>query len=193
MNKKILIIILMLVLMATLVAGSALAKKPYIEQDFVIWDLSKAEVVQAAVPEENEVGVFLRGFTLEAKAKSQGGNMVPEGVFRLSLDAFSPYADLPASGQKAGYWYVYGTWTITKKNANPEALKFKHNPEVVEGVLVAELPFDPTTGAGNWTGKAVLQTALAAGRWSRGEGSLTFLSDLDGSLFLDLELLPEVK
>jgi hypothetical protein len=179
------------VLLLTLISASALAKKPLTDQEMVIWALTKTEVVDPGKTTQMDEGVFIQGYTLEAKARSKGGNVVPEGTFHLTMDAFSPESDMP--GQLTGFWYVQGHWTITKKNADPNTLKVKHNPDKAEGILVAEVPFNPTMGAGNWTGRAVMQMALAAGRWSRGEGTLTFGENLEGDLFLPLERWPEVE
>ena len=129
--------------------------------------------------------------TLEAMARSKEGNVIPEGTFHLTMDAFSPKSNMPR--QREGSWYVQGHWTITKKNADQNTLKVKHNPDKAEGILVAEVPFNPTMGAGNWTGKAHIPMALTAGRWSRGSGTLTFDENLEGDLFLPLERWPEVK
>ena len=186
MNRKKIPIIVMLVLALAviLLTSSALAKKPVTSPDMVIWELTDTTVVSTGQIVEMKEGLFIQGYQLEAKAKSKGGNIIPNGDFQLTLDAFSPYQDMP--GQKAGFWYVSGTWTVTKKNADPANAKLKHNPDAVEGTLVAELPVNPTGGAGGWTGKSAIQMALAAGSWTKGEGTLTFQGDLKGDLFLDL-------
>ncbi len=191
MKLRKIIFVLVLLLAISVAVGSAFAKKPLTTPDSVIWELTDTKVIQEAQRVEMKEGIYLTGFTIEAKARSKGGNVIPNGVFRLSLNAFSPYEDM--GSQKAGFWYIQGAWTVTKKNADPEALKHKHNPEVVEGTLLAELPYNPTTGAGNWTGKAMIQMALTAGNWSRGEGTLSFADNLDGDLFLALEFWPGAK
>lgn len=194
MNKKtipIIVVVIVLIVSVTLAVSTAVAKKPLTNQEMVIWDLSKTEVIDPGTVVEMQEGIFVQGIILEGKAKSKGGNVIPEGKFHLQMDAFSPYENM--EGQKAGFWYVNGKWTITKNNADPAELKIKHNPSTAEGALIAELPFNPATGVGNWTGKAVLQMALAAGQWSRGEGTLTFRENLEGDLFLPLERWPESK
>jgi hypothetical protein len=179
------------VVLLTLISASALAKKSLTDKEMVIWELTKTEVVDPGQTKESDEGIFIRGYTLEAKARSKGGNVVPEGTFRLTMDAFSP--ELNMERQLAGFWYVQGHWTITKKDADPNTLKVKHNPDKAEGMLVAEVPFNPTIGSGNWTGKAFIQMALVAGCWSRGVGTLTFGENLEGDLFLALERRPEAK
>lgn len=184
-------LMLIVVLAVALVTGSVTAKKPFTEVETVIWELTKTEVVESGIIDEMEEGLFVTGYTLEAKAKAKGGNVIPEGYFRLKLDAFSPYQDM--EGQKAGFWYVQGHWTVTNKDGDEKELKVKHNPGKMEGILIAELPSDPTTGEGNWTGLAAIPMALAAGQWSRGEGSLTFRENMDGDLFLPLERWPAIQ
>ena len=179
------------VLAVALVTSSVTAKKPLTEVEMVIWELTKTEVVESGIIDEMEEGLFVTGYTVEAKAKAKGGNVIPEGYFRLKLDAFSPFEDM--GSQKAGFWYVQGHWTVTNKDGDEKELKVKHNPGKIEGILIAELPSDPTTGEGNWTGKAVIPMALTAGQWSRGEGSLTFRENMNGELFLPLERRPATQ
>ena len=194
MRKKtipMIIVAFVLLVSVTLLVTTVGAKKSFTDQDMVIWELSKVEIVDPGTPVEIAEGDWVRGYTLEGKAKAKGGNVIPEGYFRLEIDSFAPYEDMGV--QKAGWWYVTGSWTITKKNADPEMLKTKHNPGIVEGTFIGQLSFDPTNGAGNWTGKAILPMALAAGNWSKGEGTLTLGENLEGDLFLSLERWPEVK
>lgn len=194
MRKKtipMIIVAFVLLISVTLLVTTVGAKKTLTNQDMVIWELTKSEVVNPGTLDENAPGYYLTGYTIEAKAKSKGGNVIPDGNFRATMEIFSPNEDM--GSQRKGFWYVTGTWTITKKNADPESLKVKHNPGKAEGMVFAELPFNPADGVGNWTGKVVLPMALAAGDWSRGEGTLTFGENMEGDLFLPLERWPEVK
>ncbi|MFN2278607.1 MAG: hypothetical protein ACK2UR_13405 [Candidatus Promineifilaceae bacterium] len=191
MYRKLIILLVLVAVVALLAINSILAKEPVIEQEMVIWEISKAKVVDPGSTVDMAEGQFFTGYTIEAKVKAKNNNVVPEGDFRLTLDAFSPYEDM--GKQKAGRWYVQGHWTITKKNADEKELKVKHNPNKAEGTLVAELTDIPMTKKGNWTGKAILPMVLAAGRWSRGDGTLTFGPNLDGDLFLQLDRWPEAK
>jgi len=192
-NKTIpiLVIAFILIVAVALLVPTVGAKKSVTNQDMVIWELTRTKVVDPGTLDETAPGYRLVGYTIEAKAKSKGGNVIPDGNFRLTMNIFSPNEDM--GSQRKGYWYVDGTWTITKKNADPDSLKVKHNPDKADGFLLAELSFNPAGGVGNWTGKAVLPMALAAGNWSRGEGTLTFGENLEGDLFLPLERWPEVK
>lgn len=191
MTRKYIMMLILVAAIALLAINSIGAKEPVIAQEMVIWEISKATVVDPGSFEEMDEGQFFKGYTIEAKAKAKHNNVVPEGTFRLTLDAFSPNEDM--GSQKAGFWYVQGHWTITKKNAPQNELKVKHNPNKAEGFLIAELAANPVTTNGNWTGKAALPMVLAAGRWSRGEGTLTFGDNLEGDLFLKLDRWPEAK
>ena len=192
-NKTIPIIVVafILIIAVALLVPTVGAKKSVTNQDMVIWELTKTEVVDPGILQNASEGYYLTGYTIEAKAKSKGGNVIPDGKFRLTMEIFSPNEDM--GSQRKGFWYVTGTWTIVKKNVDPEMLTVKHNPGKAEGMLFAELPFNPAEGVGNWTGKAILPMALAAGNWSRGDGTLTFGENMEGDLFLPLERWPEVK
>lgn len=188
MNRKLLIILILVGLALLLLFNGALAKKSVIEKGMVIWKLTQSTVVDSGTQVDMAEGVFIKGYTIVAKAKAKNTQMVPEGDFRLTFDAFSPYEDM--GKQKAGFWYVQGQWTVTAADVDPAELALKHSPYRAEGTVMAELPFDPTTANGNWTGKSVLQMALAAGRWTKGEGTLTFGNNLEGDLFLNLDQWP---
>jgi len=190
-NKKLWAIVIgsllvLLVSASTLAAAPLFKKAPSIVDEMVVWELTKTTVVDPGQTNVDGMGTFVEGYTIEAKAKAKHNNVVPEGSFWLTLTAFSPANDMP--GQKAGLWYVQGKWRITKKDADPEALKVRHNSEVIEGSLKAELDFNPATGQGNWTGVAWVPMSLAAGNWAKGEGTLTFDGNLEGDLFLPLEI-----
>ena len=182
--KKTLILILVILIGMAFMVNQAVAKKPIIDQETLIYQISNAQVVTPGEVVDLPEGTWKRGITVEAKAKIKKGNMFPEGTFVLTYDAFSPTKDM--GSQKAGMWYVVGSWTITKKDADPNQVKVKHNPDVANGDIMAELPFDPSTASQKWTAKAVMRMGLAAGRWSRGEGTLTLNEGMQGDLFLDL-------
>ena len=195
-NKKLWAIVIgalliLLVSASTLAAAPMFKKAPSIVDETVIWELTKTTIVDPGQTNTDKSGTFTEGFTLEGKAKAKHNNVVPEGHFWLTLTAFSPAEDM--QGQKAGLWYVQGKWRITKKDADPEALKVRHNSEVIEGSLQAELDFNPATGQGNWTGVAGLPMSLAAGKWGRGQGTLTFDENLEGDLYLPLEIWSKGK
>jgi hypothetical protein len=175
-------------LAAMLVATTSLAKRPPLTQEAVAWDLANVEVVDAGQVITLDEGVMTKGYTLVARARSTGGNVVPEGQLVLKLDAFSPFADMP--GQQAGLWYIRGDWSITRKNAPPESANARHSPDVVKGKIQAELGFNPAEEAGNWSALATLPMSTAAGRWGRGQGTFSLDGQGAGALILDATLWP---
>jgi hypothetical protein len=127
-----------------------------------------ATVTIAADPETGQPGGTLTtGYVLEGKVKAQRGGFVPEGTFRLTLTAFRPDTDLPA--QRAGLWHVQGRWTVVAADAEPEALKARHNPYVVQGRIHDALPFNPAEAEGAWSARATVPASWAAGSWVRGK------------------------
>jgi len=193
-NRKIWFIVIG-ALLVTLVTASALVAAPLTKKvttsEEVVWELTKAEVVDPGQTILTEQGTLVEGYTIEAKAKAKNNNVVPEGQLRLTMSLFSPNRDLP--GQQAGHWYAQGKWTITKQNYDPEKVKVRHNPDVMGGDLQTELTFNPLEGQQNWSAKARLPMSLAVGRWSKGDGSFSFNGQLEGDLFLAFELWPEVQ
>lgn len=189
--KKILLLISILIVAALMASNSALAKKPVISEERVVWELSKAEVINAGEVIEMEEGILIKGFVVEAKAKSKDGNLAPEGRFVLTMDAFWPHKDLPT--QDAGFWYIQGNWSISKKNATAESLKARHSPDVINGHLKAQLTFNPFESSQPWSALATVPMSPALERWSRGRGSLSFDSSFAGNLYLDLSRWPGVQ
>lgn len=187
-------LLVVLVSASTLAAASGIKKAPSITDETVIWELTEATILDLGQTNTDGMGTLTQGYTIEAKAKTKVKdkyNVLPEGNLRLTLSAFSPAQDMP--GQKAGFWYVEGKWKLTKKDADPEKLKVRHNSEVIAGSVKAKLDFNPATGQGNWTGVAWVPMSLAAGKWSKGEGTLTLDQNLNGDLFLPLEIWSKDK
>jgi hypothetical protein len=133
-------------------------------------------------------GLFTDGYVLEGKVKATKGGILPEGDLRVTLTAFRPDVALP--GQKAGVWHVQGKWKVVARDADPRALRARHNPYVVEGRLQDALLFNPAETTGGWRARATLPTSPAAGRWARGRrGTLTLRPDGGGDLEIALALL----
>lgn len=191
MSIKKLIIITALIIVTVTATATVTAKKPTISEDIAIWELTKITVVEQGQNVDMQEGDFFTNYVIEARAHQKNGNIIPNGVFRMSLSAFSPYQKIGT--QSPGYWYVQGSWTITKDNPNLAAMEAKHNSEVIEGSIVAEVPFNPISDWDNWTGLARLTMTLMAGNWANGEGTLTFNKDNSGSLFLDLAHWPDMS
>jgi len=172
-----------------LVAGLAGAEKaPGIVTTLVSWQISNASVIDPGRTEIIKQGFFTSGYTVEATAT--GGDPLPQGRFEMVLEAFSPNRDMP--GQRAGYWYVKGTWAIVDPNASPEAKKARHSPAVVEGTLLAELPFNPATTPGTLTATIRL-LSLTGGRWNRSSGTFTGNEKFEGTIDVTLDLWPDMK
>ena len=191
MKIKYALTVILLGLVLVLLVGSAAAKPPVTVNNQVIWELKKAVIVSTGTTQDTPEGVFIQGVVVEAMAKTKSGKTIPEGTFRLSFDLFRPNMDMP--GQKAGFWYVVGSWTISKKDAAPESLKARHSPDIVQGSIKAELTFNPLESPGNWSALASLPMSPAAERWSRGKGSLSLNAAFTGDLYLDLEVWPEIR
>lgn len=198
-TRKIATIFVILVLGTFLFSANVSAANKPIYNETVIWELSKIKVVDPGqtviVPADQSGfpgGVLVTGYTLEAKAKTKSGKLIPDGTFRLTMSVFSPSTDW--STQKAGIWYVQGTWTIVDKNADAAKLKVRHNPYTVRGNIQSELPFNPTEVQGGWSAEASVPMSMAAGQWAKGSnGSLTLNDRQGGDIFLILKLWPGIQ
>jgi hypothetical protein len=189
-NRKILLISILL-LASMLLSNTALAERPVIAEEKVLWELSRVTVVNPGESIEMPEGILIRGIVIEAKAKAKGVNQVPEGNFTLTLDAFWPRENLPA--QDAGYWYIQGSWSLSKKGASLESLKARHNPDVLKGHIKAQTMINPLESNRPWSALVTVPMSPGLGRWNKGEGSLSFDSPSTGSLYLDLSRWPEVR
>lgn len=189
--KKTFFLIAILILAALMATTSVMAKKPVFTNEQVLWELSKVNVSNPGETIELKEGILIRGIVIESKAKAKGVNDVPEGNFNLTMDAFMPYNDMP--GQQAGYWYVQGNWSISKKDASSESLKARHSPDVLRGYIKAQLTFNPMESNQRWSALAAVPMSLGLGRWSEGQGSLSFDPSFAGSLYLDLSRWPEIQ
>lgn len=187
-------------LLFLLTVSSPAAARPKIEKESLVWNLKNARVVEPGqtdtLPPDPATGfpggTFTSGFTVEARARTANSRFVPNGTFLLTLSAFRPDEDTPT--QKGGLWHVTGTWTITDRNADPRALKVRHNPYTIKGRIQTTLPFNPAVLRKKWSAEVMLPMSRAAGRWARSsEGSLTFDSGYDGYLYLTVKLWPEIQ
>ncbi len=167
------------------------AAVPGFVDDFVIWQLDNIEVIDQGEMVNLEEGTFTKDVVIEARATASNGRMLPDGVFQMTFSAFTPFAEM--GKQKPGFWYVQGSWTITKDNADLDAMTAQHNSEQFQGDILAEVPFDPAAQLSNWTALARLTTTLVGENWADGEGTLTLHRDNTGSLFLDLTTMPDMR
>lgn len=190
-NRKLIIALALLFILMGTIWGTASAKKSPITEEEVIWEISKPEIIDAGETIVMGQGTLVQGFVVQAKAKSRHNNVVPEGTIVMILSAFQPNQDLP--GQVAGVWYVQGEWEITKKNALPESANARHSSDKAHGSVKAELAFNPLSEPQSWSGLAWIPMSPAAGRWSKGKGSITLNGQFEGELMLDLSRLPEIQ
>lgn len=189
-NKKKFLLILLVAILILAAGTSAIAAKPPIQDDEVVWQLTRPKVIDPGKTETIREGTLITGFIIEAKAKSRHQNLIKNGTFRLELSAFSPKRDMPR--QKAGRWYLQGRWVIDA-NGNPAAVKERHKPGTAQGFIEADLDFNPTAEARNWTASAVLPMSTADARWLKGEGVYSVNAAWEGDLFLQLELWPQAQ
>ncbi len=156
------------------------------------WQVTDAKVVSPGTTGRAPDGTLTQGYAVEAVAvATTPGTPVPRGVFQLTVTAFRPLRDLP--GQKAGVWYVRGTWSVTDEQASAAELAARHSPAVVRGSLSAELTFDPAVQAGAVEALLTLPLSPDGGRWSRGSGSFSGNERFEGEMRIDAVLLPDVS
>lgn len=153
------------------------------------WQLLDSEVVSPGETLTGSTGILTKGYVVEARAVSaQGSAPVRNGRYTVDMTAFSPQKNLP--GQKAGFWYVRGTWTLTDLPADSEQLKAHHNPETIKGIIEAELPFNPLTEGGNFDAQVRMPMALGAAGWASGNGTFTGNERFEGTLNLRIRKTP---
>jgi hypothetical protein len=191
MRIKKLILVLALILPFVIVTSTVMGKRPVIIDETAIWELTDIQVIDEGELVALQEGNFTKDVVIEARATASNGRILPSGVFQMTFSAFTPFAEM--NQQKPGFWYVQGYWSVTKDNPDREAMRSRHNSEMLEGDILAEVPFDPTADSINWTALARLTMTLMAGNWANGEGTLTMNQDNTGSLFLDLTTWPDMR
>lgn len=180
--------------------STAGARQAVTREETALWELRHTRIIHQGdtvkVPADPETGfpggVLTTNFTIEAKARAKSGSLVPDGVFQMTLSAFWPAADMPA--QRAGAWYVEGTWRIVDQNAEKGTQKVRHNPFTVKGRVKAALPFNPALEEGkSMSMKASVPMSPAAGHWARSrQGVLTLNAGMEGEIQLPLTLWPKL-
>lgn len=172
-------------------------ENPNIIKQSVVWTLDGATVVAEGISGTMTAspgfpgGSMTDGYVVQANAISNQPDAAFSGELKLMLSVFSPAVDY--GEQKAGLWYVRGTWTITRAGAEATVLNIRHNPDVLSGKIQAELPYNPAVAPENWTGLINLPMSQAAGRWARGTGTLSLDAQLNGYLALDANIWPELQ
>ncbi len=143
------------------------------------WQLSETKVVGWGTLAALSEGRVRTGITIEGKATAKD-QAAGEGLFSATLTAFAPSEEMP--GQKKGFWYLKGNWTITAKETAGAARTSRGNP-VLAGVLKAVLPFDPTVGTGVMEADVRLQQRGVSPRaWRMAMGSFSGTTLLEGRL-----------
>lgn len=152
-------------------------------ENMVSWQLLDSEVVNPGETLTGSTGILTKGYVVEARAVSaQGSAPVRTGRYTVDMTAFSPQKDLP--GQKAGVWYVRGTWTLTDLPADSDQLKAHHNPGTIKGFIETELPFNPLTEGGNFDAQVRVPMAPGAAGWASANGTFTGNERFEGTLNL---------
>jgi hypothetical protein len=155
------------------------------------WQLTQARVLSHGVTTHVPFGTLTDGYVVEAVATATTAETpVPLGRFEISVSAFQPARDMP--GQKAGVWYVRGSWAVMDEQASDEEKAARHSPSIVRGGLSAELPFNPANTAGTVDAAVSLPMSPDGGRWSRGEGTFSGSEVFDGEIQISAQLLPDI-
>jgi hypothetical protein len=171
-----------LVLGLALSATSARAQER-IDAQNVGWALSTIRVVDAGTLTNAKEGALRTGIVLRANAKARGTAPVGAGTWTATLTSFTPAQDMP--GQKAGVYYVRGEWQLRGRGASGDH-RVRHDRDLVKGMLVAELTFDPTTNAAAWNAVALMPKTTVAGKWGQGTGTIHIDTTAGGELTLAL-------
>ncbi len=176
------LLLLLTVVLSTSVLATALPSLLQAGSMPAVWGLTNARVVDPGKTMILPEGTLTSGFTIEAMAIARTNAPVSSGKFLLTLSAFLPSKDMP--GQKAGRWYVRGTWSIA--NANAALGKARYRPGLVKGDLLAELTFNPATQLGAFSAQVRVPGGPINGTWSSGQGTLSLNNRFDGQLYLTL-------
>jgi hypothetical protein len=146
------------------------------------WVIDRLDVVSEGHRRLLPEGRLVEGFTLQAPVEAREGAPLGDGVLVVQLSAFSPANDLPR--QPKGLWYVKGTWRLVAAGSQTPA-SVRHAPDVLQGLVSAALPVDPTAGDGAFT----LRARVAAGSHRQvraGDGALTVNAERAAELVLTL-------
>jgi hypothetical protein len=182
-----------LVILCLLAPAASLSadRAPALTDDTFGWQLSNVKVVSAGETKTSKEGTLTRGYVVEGKAKATGASTpIQNGVFRVSVSAFSPAVD--GVGQKAGVWYVQGTWKIVDDKATKKEKEARYSPVSLKGAIRAELPFNPAVSLGTVTAIVDIPSSPVAGRWTRGAGNFLGNEKFEGVMQIEATLWPDV-
>jgi hypothetical protein len=145
------------------------------------WSVGRLEVVSKGHTRQLAEGTLVEGYVLRAAATARPGAPVSDGVLVLRLTSFFPAKDLPH--QPRGLYYVKGTWRLVAEGGVAPGIR--HAPGLLEGLVTAALPTDPTAGGGGFTlGARVAPGSSRAVR--AGDGALTVNERREAELVLTL-------
>jgi len=166
-------------------------KVPAIQEAVLGWELTNARVVSTGIVSDPGNGILTTDYIVEADAKSLDNiTKVKKGTFRTVFSVFSPETDMP--GQKAGYWYLQGNWSVTDDSATDLDKKARHTSLVLRGQLSAVLPFNPLADNGDMQAKILLPYTLAGRDGIRGQGSFSGSGQFEGMLNINADIWPDV-
>lgn len=156
------------------------------------WRITNTSIVKVTPMARFRQGIMVDEYTVAGDATALSPETpLQKGKIRIRVNLFSPAQDMP--GQKADRWYLQGTWTVTADNADPQLLRIKHNPYVVEGDIKADLLDNPAAnGAMELPAQVSITNALAAGRWTNGSGEFAGNGMFEGTLRLEVDTRPDL-
>lgn len=155
------------------------SEKTQLAPEKLSWQLTGARVVRTGATSDIGEGTITNGYTVESDAIVQGGGaLMPKGKFKLMATVFSPKIDKPE--QKAGRWYLRGSWFITSESLT----KAHRAPTAFKGDLDAELPFNPATSEGSVEAQVRMPKMPVGNRWSSGKGTFSGNERFEGVLTL---------
>jgi|GEM_PF-2199311 len=151
----------------------------------MVWEIGDATLLSEGNATEGSQGLLLLGAEIKATATARSANVpIQEGLLTLNFGLFQPSEDMP--GQKAGRWYLVGTWRLENATA-PEAVRsVRHNPETLTGQLLADLDVNPLVEPSSFV--ALLRTsAYEAAKAAIGTGALILNEKFSGQMELNVK------
>jgi hypothetical protein len=171
--------------LAAILAASAVNAEP----TTIDWWLSNSRVVSEGITAATGEGVLTTGYEIEAAANTPAGSQSPKGIFSVTVSIFSPNHDMP--GQKAGMWYVQGSWNIKDPAPGAQPAR-RRDANVVRGTLSGELAFNPSKDAGHIDARVLLLRSASASRKMSGKGTFSGNEKFEGALSIIADRLPEI-
>jgi hypothetical protein len=173
------------------------AADPNVPGSKLEWKLNGLHVIQQGQLTKLPEGILLQGHILEAEATSDNPTVIADGKLRLELSVFSPKGS--QHGQKKGFWYVRGKWSLIDSRAPQAPAGSRILPGVLAGSVLAELPFNPTEASKAWEAHLRLPISTVVSvdptldptqtrHKARGEGELRLNGKAGGSATLSFAM-----